>query len=146
MKVFVTLTFVDFCLAHSINRLKGANWVFRINSAHKIISSTLKQLKVHFFEADFFTDQWLETRKSIYCNFFHILRYNCFLHVESHPFYSSPHLIHVRERIRISGDPLSEKNFVKYFEHIYSSLEKAVKVFMHSTLSTFRFQHLFSGF
>ncbi|VDM94043.1 unnamed protein product, partial [Onchocerca ochengi] len=42
-------------------------------------------------------------------------------------FYSSPHLIHVRERIRINGHPLLEKDFVKYFRYIYSSLEKAVK-------------------
>ncbi|VDO21582.1 unnamed protein product [Brugia timori] len=42
-------------------------------------------------------------------------------------FYSSPHLVHVRERIRINGDPLSEEDFVKYFEHIYSLLEKAVE-------------------
>uniref|UniRef100_A0A1I8ED53 tetrahydrofolate synthase n=1 Tax=Wuchereria bancrofti TaxID=6293 RepID=A0A1I8ED53_WUCBA len=42
-------------------------------------------------------------------------------------FYSSPHLVHVRERIRINGDPLSEEDFVKYFEHIYSFLEKAVE-------------------
>ncbi|MCP9263034.1 Folylpoly-gamma-glutamate synthetase [Dirofilaria immitis] len=39
-------------------------------------------------------------------------------------FYSSPHLIYVRERIRINGLPLPEKDFVKYFRHIYSSLEK----------------------
>uniref|UniRef100_A0A8R1TQH4 Folylpolyglutamate synthase n=2 Tax=Onchocerca TaxID=6281 RepID=A0A8R1TQH4_ONCVO len=42
-------------------------------------------------------------------------------------FYSSPHLIHVRERIRINGHPLLEEDFVKYFRYIYSSLEKAVK-------------------
>uniref|UniRef100_A0A915PQD8 tetrahydrofolate synthase n=1 Tax=Setaria digitata TaxID=48799 RepID=A0A915PQD8_9BILA len=42
-------------------------------------------------------------------------------------FYSSPHLVHVRERIRINGLPLLEEDFVKYFQYIYSSLEKAVK-------------------
>uniref|UniRef100_A0A0R3RF83 Folylpolyglutamate synthase n=1 Tax=Elaeophora elaphi TaxID=1147741 RepID=A0A0R3RF83_9BILA len=42
-------------------------------------------------------------------------------------FYSSPHLVYVRERIRINGDPLSEEDFVKYFNHIYSSLKKAVE-------------------
>ncbi|KAL3990274.1 bifunctional protein FolC family protein [Acanthocheilonema viteae] len=42
-------------------------------------------------------------------------------------FYSSPHLVNVRERIRINGDPLLEEDFVKYFEHIYNSLKKAVE-------------------
>ncbi|CAG9534354.1 unnamed protein product [Cercopithifilaria johnstoni] len=42
-------------------------------------------------------------------------------------FYSSPHLVHVRERIRINGDPLLEEDFVRYFEHIYNSLKKAVE-------------------
>ncbi|VDK88497.1 unnamed protein product [Litomosoides sigmodontis] len=42
-------------------------------------------------------------------------------------FYSSPHLVHVRERIRINGDPLREEDFVEYFDYIYSSIKKAVE-------------------
>ncbi|VDM96665.1 unnamed protein product [Thelazia callipaeda] len=42
------------------------------------------------------------------------------------PTYSSPHLIHHRERIRINGDPISESQFVFHFKHIYNCLEKAV--------------------
>ncbi|VDN27356.1 unnamed protein product [Gongylonema pulchrum] len=41
-------------------------------------------------------------------------------------FYSSPHLIHVRERIRINGIPLSENEFIKYFDDVYNRLASAV--------------------
>ncbi|KAM7392100.1 hypothetical protein PAMP_022735 [Pampus punctatissimus] len=34
-------------------------------------------------------------------------------------FYSSPHLVHVRERIRINGWPISKKLFTKYFWETY---------------------------
>lgn len=37
-------------------------------------------------------------------------------------FYSSPHLVAVRERIRINGQPLSQSDFAKYFWNIYNSL------------------------
>jgi len=39
-------------------------------------------------------------------------------------FYSSPHLVAVRERIRINGKPLSEKKFAKYFFHVYGNMDK----------------------
>lgn len=45
-----------------------------------------------------------------------------------HPHCSSPHLVHVRERIRINGRPLSEDDFAKYFQYVYGCLDKAVKV------------------
>jgi len=37
-------------------------------------------------------------------------------------FYSSPHLVAVRERIRINGQPLSERDFARYFWRVYNSL------------------------
>lgn len=38
-------------------------------------------------------------------------------------FYSSPHLVVVRERIRINGQPISEDKFARYFNHVYNILE-----------------------
>uniref|UniRef100_A0A915AHB8 Folylpolyglutamate synthase n=1 Tax=Parascaris univalens TaxID=6257 RepID=A0A915AHB8_PARUN len=43
-------------------------------------------------------------------------------------FYSSPHLVHVRERIRINGRPLSESAFAKYFSTVYERLQKEAAV------------------
>ncbi|XP_046465559.1 folylpolyglutamate synthase, mitochondrial isoform X1 [Neodiprion pinetum] len=37
-------------------------------------------------------------------------------------FYSSPHLIHVTERIRINGQPIKEDHFAKYFWHVFNKL------------------------
>uniref|UniRef100_A0A493TDA4 Folylpolyglutamate synthase n=1 Tax=Anas platyrhynchos platyrhynchos TaxID=8840 RepID=A0A493TDA4_ANAPP len=39
-------------------------------------------------------------------------------------FYSSPHLVQVRERIRINGQPLSKELFSKYFWLVYNRLEE----------------------
>ncbi|KAM8933605.1 folylpolyglutamate synthase, mitochondrial isoform 2-T2 [Pelodytes ibericus] len=39
-------------------------------------------------------------------------------------FYSSPHLVQVRERIRINGQPISKELFSKYFWQVYNSLEE----------------------
>ena len=42
-------------------------------------------------------------------------------------FYSSPHLIHARERIRINGMPLGFNQFSEYFEEVYDQIvEKKV--------------------
>ncbi|KAJ7994026.1 hypothetical protein DPEC_G00261680 [Dallia pectoralis] len=38
-------------------------------------------------------------------------------------FYSSPHLVQVRERIRIDGQPISEELFTKYFWQVYTLLD-----------------------
>lgn len=38
-------------------------------------------------------------------------------------FYSSPHLVAVRERIRINGHPLSEADFTNHFWNVYKKLE-----------------------
>ncbi|KAK0191132.1 Mur ligase [Armillaria mellea] len=38
--------------------------------------------------------------------------------------YTSPHLVAVRERIRINGEPISEEQFTKYFFEIWGKLEK----------------------
>lgn len=38
-------------------------------------------------------------------------------------FYSSPHLIEVRERIRINGKPLSKDEFATYFWKVYNPLK-----------------------
>ncbi|KAK7078098.1 hypothetical protein SK128_023155, partial [Halocaridina rubra] len=37
-------------------------------------------------------------------------------------FYSSPHLVAVRERIRINGQPIQKENFVQHFWEVYNSL------------------------
>lgn len=39
-------------------------------------------------------------------------------------FFSSPHLVQVRERIRINGKPISPELFTKYFWHLYQQLEE----------------------
>ncbi|KAK0498610.1 Mur ligase [Armillaria luteobubalina] len=38
--------------------------------------------------------------------------------------YTSPHLVAVRERIRVNGEPISEEQFTKYFFEIWEKLEK----------------------
>lgn len=38
-------------------------------------------------------------------------------------FYSSPHLIEVRERIRINGEPISRNNFILQFWELYNTLQ-----------------------
>lgn len=37
-------------------------------------------------------------------------------------FYSSPHLVAVRERIRLFGIPLTEELFAQYFHIVYNAL------------------------
>lgn len=37
--------------------------------------------------------------------------------------YRSPHLLEVRERIRLNGKPLSKSNFVSYFWDCYNMLD-----------------------
>ncbi|KAJ1133636.1 hypothetical protein NDU88_000115 [Pleurodeles waltl] len=39
-------------------------------------------------------------------------------------FYSSPHLVQVRERIRINGQPIGKELFSKYFWEVYNRLEE----------------------
>uniref|UniRef100_A0A8C8Z0E1 Folylpolyglutamate synthase n=1 Tax=Prolemur simus TaxID=1328070 RepID=A0A8C8Z0E1_PROSS len=39
-------------------------------------------------------------------------------------FFSSPHLVQVRERIRINGQPISPELFTKYFWRVYHRLEE----------------------
>ncbi|XP_051022393.1 folylpolyglutamate synthase, mitochondrial isoform X2 [Acomys russatus] len=39
-------------------------------------------------------------------------------------FFSSPHLVQVRERIRINGKPISPELFTKHFWHLYHQLEQ----------------------
>ncbi|KAF0878893.1 FOLC protein, partial [Crocuta crocuta] len=40
-------------------------------------------------------------------------------------FFSSPHLVQVRERIRINGRPISPELFTKHFWHLYHRLEES---------------------
>jgi hypothetical protein len=42
--------------------------------------------------------------------------------------YTSPHLVAVRERIRINGKPLEEDVFAKYFFEVWDRLDKGPKV------------------
>ncbi|XP_069689535.1 folylpolyglutamate synthase, mitochondrial-like isoform X2 [Periplaneta americana] len=39
-------------------------------------------------------------------------------------FYSSPHLVAVRERIRIDGQPLSQQDFARYFWKVHNSIKE----------------------
>ncbi|KAM9359885.1 folylpolyglutamate synthase, mitochondrial-like [Symphorus nematophorus] len=55
-------------------------------------------------------------------------------------FYSSPHLVHVRERIRINGWPISKQLFTKYFWETYERLEDTKDV--HGGTMPFYFQFL----
>lgn len=43
-------------------------------------------------------------------------------------FYSSPHLVAVRERIRINGQPIAEELFAKYFYEVWERLERDTTV------------------
>jgi len=54
-------------------------------------------------------------------------------------FYSSPHLIEVRERIRIGGKSLSKKAFTKYFWQVYDRLNHSKNEFDGAMPAYFRF-------
>ncbi|XP_064891976.1 folylpolyglutamate synthase, mitochondrial isoform X3 [Columba livia] len=54
-------------------------------------------------------------------------------------FYSSPHLVQVRERIRINGQPISKELFSKYFWLVYNRLEKTKDPACTSMPAYFRF-------
>lgn len=42
--------------------------------------------------------------------------------------YTSPHMVAVRERIRINGKPLEEEKFAKYFFEVWDSFERNKEV------------------
>ena len=44
--------------------------------------------------------------------------------------YTSPHLISVRERIRINGTPISEEDFAKFFFEVWERLDENDKVIL----------------
>ncbi|XP_067398219.1 folylpolyglutamate synthase, mitochondrial [Emydura macquarii macquarii] len=54
-------------------------------------------------------------------------------------FYSSPHLVQVRERIRINGQPISKELFSKYFWQVYNRLEETKDPGYASMPAYFRF-------
>lgn len=54
-------------------------------------------------------------------------------------FYSSPHLVQVRERIRINGQPISKELFSKYFWQVYNRLEESKTDDFCSMPAYFRF-------
>uniref|UniRef100_A0A8V5G4S7 Folylpolyglutamate synthase n=1 Tax=Melopsittacus undulatus TaxID=13146 RepID=A0A8V5G4S7_MELUD len=54
-------------------------------------------------------------------------------------FYSSPHLVQVRERIRINGQPISRELFSKYFWLVYNRLEETKDPADGSMPAYFRF-------
>ncbi|XP_019331437.1 folylpolyglutamate synthase, mitochondrial isoform X3 [Alligator mississippiensis] len=54
-------------------------------------------------------------------------------------FYSSPHLVQVRERIRINGQPISKELFSKYFWQVYNRLEETKDPAYASMPAYFRF-------
>uniref|UniRef100_A0A3P8YY72 Folylpolyglutamate synthase n=1 Tax=Esox lucius TaxID=8010 RepID=A0A3P8YY72_ESOLU len=54
-------------------------------------------------------------------------------------FYSSPHLVQVRERIRINGKPISKELFTKYFWQVYGRLYETKDAYGGSMPAYFRF-------
>ncbi|KAK9955040.1 hypothetical protein ABG768_014948 [Culter alburnus] len=54
-------------------------------------------------------------------------------------FYSSPHLVQVRERIRINGQPIGKELFTKYFWQVYRRLEETKDANGGSMPAYFRF-------
>ncbi|KAL2100079.1 hypothetical protein ACEWY4_004473 [Coilia grayii] len=54
-------------------------------------------------------------------------------------FYSSPHLVQVRERIRINGQPISKDLFTKYFWQVYGRLDETKDCHGGSMPAYFRF-------
>eukprot|EP00066_Takifugu_rubripes_P013443 XP_011602709.1 PREDICTED: folylpolyglutamate synthase, mitochondrial [Takifugu rubripes] len=54
-------------------------------------------------------------------------------------FYSSPHLVQVRERIRINGQPIGKELFTKYFWQVYGRLEKSKDAHGGTMPAYFRF-------
>ncbi|XP_056288235.1 folylpolyglutamate synthase, mitochondrial isoform X2 [Pseudoliparis swirei] len=54
-------------------------------------------------------------------------------------FYSSPHLVQVRERIRINGQPIGKELFTKYFWQVYGRLDESKDAFGGTMPAYFRF-------
>ncbi|XP_030598401.1 folylpolyglutamate synthase, mitochondrial [Archocentrus centrarchus] len=54
-------------------------------------------------------------------------------------FYSSPHLVQVRERIRINGQPIGKELFTKYFWQVYGRLDETKEAHGGSMPAYFRF-------
>jgi len=61
--------------------------------------------------------------------------------------FTSPHLIEVRERIRINGKPLSKEMFAKYFFECWNLLDQAkVRFRLFCVLSFSSFFVVLTGF
>ncbi|XP_054614315.1 folylpolyglutamate synthase, mitochondrial isoform X2 [Dunckerocampus dactyliophorus] len=54
-------------------------------------------------------------------------------------FYSSPHLVQVRERIRINGQPIGKELFTKYFWQVYGRLDETKEAHDGTMPAYFRF-------
>ncbi|XP_051794216.1 folylpolyglutamate synthase, mitochondrial [Acanthochromis polyacanthus] len=54
-------------------------------------------------------------------------------------FYSSPHLVQVRERIRINGQPIGKELFTKYFWQVYGHLDETKDAHGGTMPAYFRF-------
>ncbi|XP_053731130.1 folylpolyglutamate synthase, mitochondrial isoform X2 [Synchiropus splendidus] len=54
-------------------------------------------------------------------------------------FYSSPHLVQVRERIRINGQPIGKELFTKYFWQVYGRLDETKDAHEGTMPAYFRF-------
>ncbi|XP_061149656.1 folylpolyglutamate synthase, mitochondrial isoform X2 [Syngnathus typhle] len=54
-------------------------------------------------------------------------------------FYSSPHLVQVRERIRINGQPIGKDLFTKYFWQVYGRLDETKEAHDGTMPAYFRF-------
>lgn len=51
--------------------------------------------------------------------------------------FSSPHILEVRERIRINGKPLPKQKFADYFFECYDKLIETSVSFYHNSISIF---------
>lgn len=45
--------------------------------------------------------------------------------------FTSPHLVEVRERIRVNGKPLSKEKYCYYFWKVYNKLKETEQVIFH---------------
>jgi folylpolyglutamate synthase len=52
-------------------------------------------------------------------------------------FYSSPHLVAVRERIRLDGRVVSEEKFARHFHQLYDMLDETKVSYFFSSKESF---------
>jgi len=94
---------------HAVNNVPYTEkYLSRVGVTLNVLDSQLKVIHVSGTKGKGSTCAFCES----------ILRY----HGLKTGFYSSPHLVEVRERIRINGKPLSKELFAKYFWQVFTNL------------------------